>query len=103
VVGRAPAFLCVLAVAQHRAGQAAAARETLAEIDRIADVGYVPEVFVAVAYMWLRDHDAAIARLERAFEQRDTYLVVAKVAPWLDPVRADARFQAMMQRMNFPP
>jgi TolB-like protein/DNA-binding winged helix-turn-helix (wHTH) protein/lipoprotein NlpI len=102
-VGRAPAFLCVLAVAQHRAGQAAAARETLAEIDRIADVGYVPEVFVAVAYMWLRDHDAAIARLERAFEQRDTYLVVAKVAPWLDPVRADARFQAMMQRMNFPP
>jgi TolB-like protein/DNA-binding winged helix-turn-helix (wHTH) protein/Tfp pilus assembly protein PilF len=102
-VGRAPAFLCVLAVAQHRAGRTDDALRTLAEIDQLAAKGYVPEVFLAVAYLWLRDHDAAIARLERAFEERDPYLVVAKVAPWFDPVRSDRRFQALMQRMNFPP
>jgi hypothetical protein len=93
----------VLAVAQHRAGRTDDALRTLAEIDQLAAKGYVPEVFLAVAYLWLRDHDAAIARLERAFEERDTYLVVAKVAPWFDPVRSDRRFQALMQRMNFPP
>ena len=100
--GRSPAFLCVLAVAQHRAGQTSEARQTLAEIDQLAEQGYVPDVFLAVAYMWLRDHDAALGRLQQAFERRDSYLVVAKVAPWLDPVRADPRFQELLRRMNFP-
>ena len=100
---RDPSFLCVLAVAQHRAGQAREAQQTLAEIDQLAGKGYVPDVYLAVAYMWLRDHEAALARLQQAFERRDTYMVVAKVAPWLDPVRADPRFQELLRRMNFPP
>jgi len=101
--GRDPAFLCVLAVAQHRAEQPMQAQKTLAEVDGLAEKGYVPDVFLAVAYMWLRDHDAAFARLQHAFERRDSYLVVGKVAPWFDPLRADPRFQDLLRRMNFPP
>jgi TolB-like protein/DNA-binding winged helix-turn-helix (wHTH) protein/tetratricopeptide (TPR) repeat protein len=99
---RDPAFLCVLSVAQHRAGQTAEARKTLAEIDQIAKKGYVPDVFLAVAYAWLRGHDAAIERLQEALERRDGYLVVVKVAPWSDPLRPDPRFQELLRRMNFP-
>jgi hypothetical protein len=69
---------------------------------RIAENGYVPDVFLAVARMWLRGHDAAIDRLQEALERRDGYLVVAKVAPWFDPLRADPRFQELLRRMNFP-
>ena len=78
-------------------------QQTLAEIDQLAGKGYVPDVFLAVAYMWLRDHEAALGRLQQAFERRDSYMVVAKVAPWMDPVRAEPRFQELLRRMNFPP
>jgi hypothetical protein len=50
----------VLAVAQHRAGQAPQSQQTMDEIDRLAAKGYVPDVFLAVAYTWLRDHDAPL-------------------------------------------
>lgn len=100
--GRDAAFLCVLAVAQHRAGRTAEAQETLREIDRLAENAYVPGVFLAVTYMWLRGHDAALARLQQAFDRRDTYMVVGKVAPMFDPLRGDPRFQDLLRRMNFP-
>ncbi len=101
--GRNPSFLCVLAVVQHRAGHTTEALQTLAEIEQQSTAGYVPDVFLAVAYLWLRDHETALDRLQRAFERRDTYLVVAKVAPWFDPLRGHPRFQELLRRMNFPP
>jgi TolB-like protein/DNA-binding winged helix-turn-helix (wHTH) protein len=100
--GRAVAFLSILAVAEHRAGRTEQARQTLREIDDDAENEYVSDVFVAGAYLWLRGHEAALDRLERAYQRRDGYLVVAKVAPWLDPLRGDPRFQALLRRMNFP-
>ena len=99
--GRHPSFLCILAVAQQRAGQTREAHETLLEIEQLATKGYVPDTFLALAYMWLRDHDAALRQLEDAYQRRDGYLVVAKVAPWFDPLRGHPVFQQLLQRMNF--
>jgi len=87
---------------QQQAGHIDAARQTLAEIDTLAAKGYVPEVFLAVAYVSMGEHDAAVRHLNRAFDRRDAYLVVANVAPWLDPVREHAGFQDLLQRMRFP-
>ena len=81
IVGRDPAFLCLLAVAQHRGGEPQAALQTMSEVDQLATKGYVPDAFLAVAYVWLRDHDAAVDQLYLALARRDAYLVVAKVAP----------------------
>jgi tetratricopeptide (TPR) repeat protein len=103
VAGRNPAFLCVLAVAQHRAGQTREAQETLLEIEQMAQKGYVPDTFLAVAYLWLRDHDAALRQLEQAYQRRDGYLVVVNVAPWFDALRGHPVFQQLLQRMNFLP
>jgi TolB-like protein/DNA-binding winged helix-turn-helix (wHTH) protein/tetratricopeptide (TPR) repeat protein len=103
ITGRDSAFLCILAVAQQRAGQNEDALRTLAEVEGLAAKGYVPDVFLAVAYVWLRGHDAAVDRLERAFQRRDAYLVVANVAPWVDPLRSHPRFQDLLRRMNFQP
>jgi hypothetical protein len=100
--GRNPAFLCVLAVAQYRAGQAHQSQQALQEVDALAAKGYVPDVFLALTSLWLRDHDAALGQLQRAYERRDSYLVVANVAPWFDPLRGDPRFQELLRRMNFP-
>ena len=84
ITGGDPSFLCVLAIAQHRAGQTQQAQQTLAELDRLATTAYVPDVFLAGTYLWLRGHDTAVKQLHRAFERRDSYLVVANVAPWFE-------------------
>jgi TolB-like protein/DNA-binding winged helix-turn-helix (wHTH) protein/tetratricopeptide (TPR) repeat protein len=100
--GRNPAFLCVLSVAQQRAGQTESAQKTMAEIDRVAAQGYVPDTFLAVSYLWLRDHDSAVRQLQRAYDRRDGYLVVANVAPWLEPLHNHPKFQELLWRMKFP-
>ena len=38
----------------------------------------------------------------RAYDERQVFLVRAKVSPWLDPLRADPRFQDLVRRMHFP-
>jgi len=40
--------------------------------------------------------------LEKAYEERERRLVMLKVEPELDPLRIDASFQSLLQRMNFP-
>jgi hypothetical protein len=53
--------------------------------------------------LWLRDHDTAIRQLQQAYERRDSYLVVANVVPWLDPLRSHPRFQDILRSMKFQP
>jgi hypothetical protein len=40
--------------------------------------------------------------LERAYEERDPLLLLAKTDPRLDPLRSDPRFQDLLRRIGFP-
>jgi tetratricopeptide (TPR) repeat protein len=100
--GRNPAFLCVLAGTQHRAGLAKQAEQTLAEVMQLAGKGYVPDVFLAITTLWMRGPEAALPLLQRAFERRDGYLVILKSSPWFDPMRDHPGYRDLVRRMNFP-
>ena len=50
----------------------------------------------------LGDKDKAVQDLERAWEVKDPGLQFLRVDPWLDPLRSDARFTALMREMQFP-
>ena len=50
----------------------------------------------------LGETDQALTHLERAWEIKDAGLLSILVDPWLDPLRREVRFAALMQRMNFP-
>ncbi|HET8534378.1 MAG TPA: TIR domain-containing protein [Sphingomicrobium sp.] len=50
----------------------------------------------------LGQRDAALSALERAYEIKDAGLTSVLVDPWLDPVRNELRFKAIIQKMNFP-
>jgi serine/threonine-protein kinase len=46
--------------------------------------------------------DAALAALEKAYQQRDSGLTTILVDPNLDPLRANAKFQAFLRKLDFP-
>jgi TolB-like protein/DNA-binding winged helix-turn-helix (wHTH) protein/Flp pilus assembly protein TadD len=100
--GRNPAFLCLLAGTQHRAGLTKEAEQTLAEVTQLASKGYVPDVFLAIANLWMRGPEAAMPLLQRAYERRDGYIVILKSSPWFDPMRDHPGYQDLVRRMNFP-
>ena len=56
----------------------------------------------AQIYASLGDKDRALAALEHAWSVRDPGLFTIRIDPLLDPLRNDARFQAIIKRMNFP-
>ena len=100
--GRNPAFLCVLAGTQHRAGLTNEAEQTFAEVMQLANKGYVPDVFLAITTLWMRGPDAALPFLQRAYERRDGYIVILKSSPWFDPMRDHPGYRDLVRRMNFP-
>ena len=56
----------------------------------------------AEIYAQLRDKERALSWLERAWAIRDGGLISIRIDPFLDPVRGDPRFEAIVKRMNFP-
>jgi tetratricopeptide (TPR) repeat protein len=63
----------------------------------------VPLADMALVYASLGDKDQAFELLEKAYEEREAWLVALRVDPVFDPLRSDPRFQDLVRRMNFPP
>ena len=98
----APAWR-VLALA--RAGRAEEARRALAELDQVARSGNLGPANLPFALAALGDTEAAVQRLEQAFEERHPQLPFMKLlhlGPEWDAVLADARVQALMRKMGLP-
>jgi len=84
------------------AGQAAAARaladSMVAQIER-GDLYYYP-AWMAMTFVGMGDHDAALRWLARGIEARTYILVFLRVDPIWDPLRGDPRFTELLQRMR---
>jgi tetratricopeptide (TPR) repeat protein len=57
---------------------------------------------MAKAYLDMGNRDKAIDELNKAYQVRLSSLCWLKVEPQMDPLRNDPRYQALMQKMNFP-
>ncbi len=65
----------------------------LAEEDRLA-------LLSALLFTALDIKDRAFQQLHRAYEIRDPGLLFLKVAPWLDPLRSDPRYGALVEKLG---
>jgi TolB-like protein/Flp pilus assembly protein TadD len=83
-------------------GAAAEARRTLNELSTLADRQYVPSSTVALVYAGLGDKAKALERLEQAYQEHDFAMVFLDVVPWFKSLRGEARFQALVRRMQLP-
>ena len=98
--GGMPLTLGFLAYAYGRAGRPDDTRRLLAHAEKLATAGYVPPSTFALGYIGLDDWDAAFEWMDRAIEARDPIIMPIKSFPFLDPVRDDARYHALLRKMN---
>jgi serine/threonine-protein kinase len=94
------AATALLAHTIARAGRPDEARRIHAQLKEDAQARYLSPYSEAAIYTGLGETDAAFERLEKAYAIRDRGMVWIKVAPRLDPLRGDPRFDALLRRMN---
>lgn len=81
-------------------GQTAKGLETLKKIKKSSALDALLPTSLAEAYGALGKLDQAFAELDRGYSQRCWYLIFLNVEPIFDPLRQDARFKAMQEKMG---
>jgi tetratricopeptide (TPR) repeat protein len=84
-------------------GNASEARGLLQGLYRMAEQGYVPPTSFAWIHLGLGERDAAFEWLNRAVDECDQLLMPIKSYRFLDPIRSDPRFAALLRKMNLEP
>ncbi len=97
-----PRIRAGLACALALSGQTSAARNELALLESVAEERHVPPYSLAGPLALLGDLERAFAKLEEGFTTRDRAMVWLRVNPRFDPLRGDARYTSLVERMGFP-
>jgi TolB-like protein/Flp pilus assembly protein TadD len=76
------------------------ARKLLNELIELSKTRFVSAFYIAIVYAGLGELDAAFEYMDRAFEERSSYLAYAGVTPFLDGLKGDPRFGLLLQRLG---
>jgi hypothetical protein len=98
--GHNPWILWDLGYASAVAGQGDQARQVLAELHEQAQGAYVKPLAFAWISIGLDEKDRALAWLEKAYEDRDPYVILLNADPVYDSLRADPRFIALLKKIG---
>jgi tetratricopeptide (TPR) repeat protein len=98
--GGSPMVLGWLGLALAQGGNAAEARDLLRSLHAIAAQAYVPPSSFAWIHYGLGEIDDAFAWMDRAVDARDPMMTPIKSYPFLDPIRSDPRFAALLRKMK---
>ena len=88
------------AILAARGGDRAGAEATIAKIRTLK--GDSSSYQYGQIYTQLGDANRAFAAFDKAVEQRDPGLSFFKTDPFLDPLRRDPRYAALLKRLKFP-
>ncbi|MBI1791552.1 MAG: tetratricopeptide repeat protein [Acidobacteria bacterium] len=97
-----PWILAQIARVRAVAGNRAEARQRLEHLLKLKTERYVAPLDIASVYLGLGQNDQAMAWLEKAFIDRNGFLIYLRTDPLLDGLRSDPRFQDLVRRMRFP-
>ncbi len=90
----------MLGHALARAGRTEEARALLADLMSRAEREYVSPMAFATIHMSLGDAGPALDWLERGLAERRGWLAYLRVHPIADPIRAEPRYRALLERMK---
>ena len=95
-----PYSIAMLAQAYARNGQMDEARNLLAHLNEMAKSAEVPEYALALVYTSLGEKERAIEALEHGFAGGNkSYLFLLPGDPFLNDLRGDPRFEALVQKI----
>ncbi|HXI90002.1 MAG TPA: winged helix-turn-helix domain-containing protein, partial [Blastocatellia bacterium] len=100
--GDSPDEPASLGLAYALSGKSGEARKILEELTQRSKRKYLSSSVIAVLHAALGERDQAFALLDKAYDERDTLLLLLKVEPMFDPLRSDPRFADLMRRVGFP-
>ncbi len=92
--------LAMLGHARASAGERNEVEKILEKLLERSKGQYVPSYWIAVLYVGLKDKEQALVWLERAFQDRSSWLVWINVEPRFDFLRSDSRFSSLVARMR---
>ena len=94
-----PVAMAGLAAAYARSGDKAAALKVIDGLKQQSAQRYIPPLNIAVAYGEVGDMDQAFAWMDKAYDDHSEPMLLLNSAPNFDPLRADPRFQKLVQRV----
>ena len=98
--GRTPEMLAILGYLHGRAGDVAAARGVLEELQRLSTERYVSPGRGAQVYAGLDERTDALERLEQAAAEHAADLAWLAVRPVFAGLRGEPRFLALLKQMG---
>lgn len=98
--GGAPLMLGWLGLALGLSGNSAEVHILLQHLCSIAARAYVPPTSFAWIYLALGEIDDAFDWMDRAIDANDPMMTPIKTYAFLDPLRHDPRFHALLRKMN---
>jgi serine/threonine-protein kinase len=93
--------IAALGRAYALAGKKEEALEIIEELQQLSRKRYVTPYAVALIYASMGEKDEAFSWLQRACEEGVSDLIYMKVDPFLDNLRSDPRFSALMDSVGF--
>jgi hypothetical protein len=72
----------------------------VAELDTLSHTRYVPAIYGALVNIGMGDKTRIFTLLNKAFDERSEWMMELNIEPELDPLRDDARFDALLRRVS---
>ena len=94
-----PIALSGLAAAYARSGNRADALKVIDQMQQQSAQRYVSPLHIATAYGEVGDMDQAFAWMDKAYNDHSEFMLLLNSAPGVDALRADPRFQKLVQRV----
>ncbi len=100
--GRWPLFVAGYGHACAVAGKLDEAKKVVAELQNTSVRKYVSSYAVAAVYAGSGDKDLTLDWLEKAHDERATWMIFLNVHPYFDFLRGESRFQNLLRKIGLP-
>jgi TolB-like protein/DNA-binding winged helix-turn-helix (wHTH) protein/Flp pilus assembly protein TadD len=101
-LGAAPLYTWGLGYAYAVSGDRIRAKDIIESLKKRPGNAYMPAYYIASVYGALDEKDLAFTWLQRAYAQRDPQITYLLLDPFMDPLRSDPRYDALVRRVGFP-